>query len=94
MAKGLLEFETLSGEEVKALMRGENIVRRDDNDGSKGPAGSAVPTAGRSQAARGAGCRRYGSSAGHLIRLGLIPARKSKTQKQPPDALRGLFRFW
>ncbi len=49
VAKGLLEFETLSGEEVKALMRGENIVRRDDNDGSKGPANSAVPTAGRSK---------------------------------------------
>jgi cell division protease FtsH len=49
VAKGLLEFETLSGEEVKALMRGENIVRRDDNDGSKGTAGTAVPTAGRSK---------------------------------------------
>ncbi len=49
VAKGLLEFETLSGDEVKALMRGETIVRRDDNDGSKGPAGSAVPTAGRSK---------------------------------------------
>ncbi len=49
VAKGLLEFETLSGEEVKALMRGETIVRRDDNDGSKGSAGSAVPTAGRSK---------------------------------------------
>jgi cell division protease FtsH len=49
VAKGLLEYETLSGDEVKALMRGENIVRRDDNDGSKGPANSAVPTAGRSK---------------------------------------------
>jgi cell division protease FtsH len=49
VAKGLLEYETLSGDEVQALMRGESIVRRDDNDGSKGPAGSAVPTAGRSK---------------------------------------------
>ena len=49
VAKGLLEYETLSGEEVQALLRGESIVRRDDNDGSKGPAGSAVPTAGRSK---------------------------------------------
>jgi cell division protease FtsH len=49
VAKGLLEYETLSGEEVQALMRGESIVRRDDNDGSKGTAGSAVPTAGRSK---------------------------------------------
>ncbi|MDX2307459.1 MAG: ATP-dependent zinc metalloprotease FtsH [Hyphomicrobium sp.] len=49
VAKGLLEFETLNGEEVQALMRGETVVRRDDNDGSKGPAVSAVPTAGRSK---------------------------------------------
>jgi cell division protease FtsH len=49
VAKGLLEYETLSGEEVQALLRGESIVRRDDNDGSKGTAGSAVPTAGRSK---------------------------------------------
>jgi cell division protease FtsH len=49
VAKGLLEYETLSGEEVQALMRGETIVRRDDNDGSKGPAGSAVPSAGRTK---------------------------------------------
>jgi cell division protease FtsH len=49
VAKGLLEYETLSGDEVQALLRGESIVRRDDNDGSKGTAGSAVPTAGRSK---------------------------------------------
>jgi cell division protease FtsH len=49
VAKGLLEYETLSGDEVQSLLRGESIVRRDDNDGSKGPAGSAVPTAGRSK---------------------------------------------
>jgi cell division protease FtsH len=49
VAKGLLEYETLSGDEVQALLRGESIVRRDDNDGSKGPAGSAVPTAGRAK---------------------------------------------
>jgi len=49
VAKGLLEYETLSGDEVQALMRGESVVRRDDNDGSKGTAASAVPTAGRSK---------------------------------------------
>ncbi|MCU0955128.1 MAG: ATP-dependent zinc metalloprotease FtsH [Hyphomicrobium sp.] len=49
VAKGLLEYETLSGDEVQSLLRGESIVRRDDNDGSKGPAGSAVPTAGRAK---------------------------------------------
>ncbi len=49
VAKGLLEYETLSGDEVQALVRGESVVRRDDNDGSKGTAASAVPTAGRSK---------------------------------------------
>jgi cell division protease FtsH len=49
VAKGLLEYETLSGDEVQSLLRGESIVRRDDSDGSKGPAGSAVPTAGRAK---------------------------------------------
>ena len=47
VAKALLEFETLSGEEVKAVMRGESIVRSSDDDGSKGQPSSAVPTAGR-----------------------------------------------
>ena len=48
IAQALLEYETLTGEEIKALMRGDKIVRRDD-DGSKGNTASAVPTAGRSR---------------------------------------------
>jgi cell division protease FtsH len=32
IAQGLLAFETLSGEEVELLMRGEKIVRADDAD--------------------------------------------------------------
>ena len=48
VAKALLDFETITGAEVAAIMRGENIVRRDD-DSSKGPTGPAVPTAGRSR---------------------------------------------
>ena len=47
VAKALLEYETLSGEEVKTIMRGEKIERKIDEDDSKGPAGSAVPTAGK-----------------------------------------------
>jgi cell division protease FtsH len=47
VAKALLEFETVSGEEVATVLRGEKIVRRDDGDGSKGPTGSAVPSTGR-----------------------------------------------
>ncbi len=49
VAKALLELETISGEEVQAVMRGEDIVRKSDDDGSKGTAGSAVPSAGRSR---------------------------------------------
>jgi cell division protease FtsH len=49
VAKALLEFETLNGDEVQAIMRGEKIVRRSDDEGTKGPAGSAVPAAGRSR---------------------------------------------
>ena len=30
LAKALLEYETLSGEEIKALLRGETITRKED----------------------------------------------------------------
>ncbi len=49
VAQALLEFETLSGEEVQAVLRGEKISRKDDDEASKGPVGSAVPTAGRAR---------------------------------------------
>jgi cell division protease FtsH len=32
---------------VQAIMRGERIVRRSDDEDSKGPTGSAVPVAGK-----------------------------------------------
>src|SRR5262249_23586321 len=47
MAQALMEYETISGEECQAIMRGEKISRPTDDDSTKGPAGSAVPTAGR-----------------------------------------------
>jgi cell division protease FtsH len=47
LAAALLEYETLSGDEVRGLMRGEKIVRKDDDESSKGPLGSAVPSAGK-----------------------------------------------
>ncbi len=52
VAKALLEFETLSGAEVEAVMRGEPIIR-DDNSGPKGTPSSAVPTAGKQKPAKG-----------------------------------------
>ena len=49
VAAALLEYETLNGEEVATIMRGDKIVRRNDDDGSKGNLGSAVPTTGRAR---------------------------------------------
>ncbi|HRQ27188.1 ATP-dependent zinc metalloprotease FtsH [Hyphomicrobium sp.] len=48
VAQALLDYETISGEEVSAILRGEKIVRKDD-DSSKGAQSSAVPTAGRAR---------------------------------------------
>ncbi|MEK9968310.1 MAG: cell division protein FtsH, partial [Ferrovibrio sp.] len=47
VAQALLEYETLSGDEVRALLRGEKIVRTDDRTptpGSDAGPRSAVPT--------------------------------------------------
>ena len=48
IAKGLLEFETLTGEEIAALLRGETLTR-DEPAAEKAPA-SAVPTSAPSKA--------------------------------------------
>lgn len=41
VAKALLEYEMLSGDEIKALLRGEKIIRKDDED--NGAAAAATP---------------------------------------------------
>ena len=47
LAQALLEYETLSGEEIKALLRGEPIFRPDPDEPPKDrPARSSVPTSG------------------------------------------------
>ncbi|SBV96969.1 protease, ATP-dependent zinc-metallo [uncultured Alphaproteobacteria bacterium] len=48
IAQGLLEYETLSGDEIKALLRGETIVREDPAAPPKRDGGrrTSVPTAG------------------------------------------------
>ena len=46
LAQALLEYETLTGEECKAAMRGEHIHRNTGDDGNAS-VGSAVPSAGR-----------------------------------------------
>jgi cell division protease FtsH len=54
LAEGLLEYETLSGEEIKALMRGEKPAR-DNGDDSGTSRGSAVPKAGTKNEVKGDG---------------------------------------
>jgi cell division protease FtsH len=45
ITQALMEYETITGEECKAILRGEKIVRKDDDGNAS--VGSAVPTAGR-----------------------------------------------
>jgi cell division protease FtsH len=49
IAKALLEYETLSGDEIQGLLRGEPIVRETTPEEPQGPLppASSVPTAGR-----------------------------------------------
>jgi cell division protease FtsH len=47
VTQALMEYETISGDECQTVMRGEKISRKDDDDSTRGPIGSAVPTAGR-----------------------------------------------
>jgi cell division protease FtsH len=56
VAQALLEYETLSGDEVRGLLRGESIVRKDPNDTPAAP--PAMPprtTAGRRPSVPAAG---------------------------------------
>ena len=47
LAKGLLEYETLSGDDIDALLRGETIVRVDPEEpGDQSGASSPIPTTG------------------------------------------------
>jgi cell division protease FtsH len=47
LSQALLEYESLSGAEIKALLRGEPIIRPDPDEPSKdGPVRSSVPTSG------------------------------------------------
>jgi cell division protease FtsH len=47
LAQGLLEYETLSGDEIVALLHGDKPKRDDDADANSPPRGTAVPTAGK-----------------------------------------------
>jgi cell division protease FtsH len=52
ITQALMEYETISGEEVHVLMRGEKIVRTTDDNESKGAPGQAVPAAGKMRPSR------------------------------------------
>jgi cell division protease FtsH len=52
ITQALMEYETISGDEVHALMRGEKIVRTTDDNESKGAPGQAVPAAGKMRPSR------------------------------------------
>ncbi|AIB11942.1 membrane protease FtsH catalytic subunit [Azospirillum brasilense] len=48
IAKGLLEYETLSGEDIARLLRGEPLIRNDEREGfSPAPPKQPTPTSGR-----------------------------------------------
>jgi cell division protease FtsH len=55
LAKGLLEFETLSGDEIKDLLLGKRPVRESAIDTPTTPRSSAVPTAGKGRPRPGPG---------------------------------------
>jgi cell division protease FtsH len=57
LAKGLLEYETLSGDEIKALLAGESLVKDNKEDGPKPGSGrrSSVPTSGAEGAGKSGG---------------------------------------
>jgi cell division protease FtsH len=49
VAQALLEYETLTGEEIEKLLRGEKIVREEPADSSETPPPASVPTTGDAQ---------------------------------------------
>jgi cell division protease FtsH len=44
LAEAMLEYETLSGDEIKALLKGEKIIRNEASDTQKKPARSSLPS--------------------------------------------------
>ena len=47
LAKGLLEYETLTGEEIGKVIRGEQLGGDDDMPGSSIPSVTSIPKAGK-----------------------------------------------
>jgi cell division protease FtsH len=53
ITQALMEYETITGEEVNTLVRGDKIVRKSDDEGPKDVGSSAVPSAGARLRPRG-----------------------------------------
>ena len=53
MAKGLLEYETLTGEEIGKIIRGDQLGGDDDTPSSSIPSVTSVPKAGEAKPAPG-----------------------------------------
>jgi cell division protease FtsH len=49
LAQALLEYETLTGEEINAILRGEKVVRKEPTGVGDLPPAASVPTAGSRQ---------------------------------------------
>ncbi len=87
MTQALMEFETINGEEVHGLLRGEKIVRAVDDEETKGPGRSG--RAGRRQdapAASGARHRRPGAAAADLTSYaagGRRPRWRGRRRRRP-----------
>ena len=59
IAEGLLEYETLTGDEINALLRGEKPDRPDPSEDEEGP-GSAVPVIGKKRKPKAEGGEDFG----------------------------------
>ncbi|MBI1364669.1 MAG: ATP-dependent zinc metalloprotease FtsH [Alphaproteobacteria bacterium] len=53
LAQALLEYETLTGDEINKLLRGEPIVREEPTDSAAPPPPSSVPSSGQPKSAGG-----------------------------------------
>ena len=49
LAKGLLEYETLSGDDIRDLLDGKPIIRADENDSGDKTRGTALPRGGKNR---------------------------------------------
>ena len=66
LAQGLLEFETLTGEEIKDLLKGKRPVREDPSEDTTPTARLGCPGDGHRQAAAGQGRHGAGAAAAGL----------------------------